>query len=105
FIWSGVAMTVRRLRSAGLPLWLVTLFFLPIVNLATIGVLCLLSERTAERQTPDWKASGASAILIAVAVSVAAVMLGVGVFRGYGVGLFIALPFCLGFLSVLIFNS
>jgi uncharacterized membrane protein YhaH (DUF805 family) len=29
FIWVGVAMTVKRLRDAGQPLWLVILFFVP----------------------------------------------------------------------------
>jgi hypothetical protein len=33
FIWVGVVMTLRRLRSAGLPLPLVFLFFIPILNL------------------------------------------------------------------------
>src|SRR5207253_3285274 len=32
FIWVGTAMTARRLRSAGLPLWPVVLFFIPILN-------------------------------------------------------------------------
>src|ERR1700680_2979084 len=35
FIWIGTAMTSRRLRSAGLPLWVVILFFIPIANLVT----------------------------------------------------------------------
>jgi hypothetical protein len=29
FIWIGVTMTVRRLRDAGKPVWLATLFFVP----------------------------------------------------------------------------
>ena len=33
FIWVGVAMTVKRLRDAGQPVWLVTLFFVPFINL------------------------------------------------------------------------
>src|SRR5437764_9090072 len=33
FILAGVVLTVRRLRSAGLPIWLVVLFFVPLVNL------------------------------------------------------------------------
>ena len=45
FVWIGTAMTSRRLRSAGLPLWPVILFFVPVINLATIGVLCVLPER------------------------------------------------------------
>src|SRR5258708_1673431 len=33
FIWIGITLTVRRLRDAGLPLWLVVLFFVPVLNL------------------------------------------------------------------------
>ncbi len=33
FIWAGVVLTIRRLRSAGLPVFLVYLFFVPFVNL------------------------------------------------------------------------
>ena len=33
FIWGGVAMTVKRLRDAGQPVWLVVLFFVPFINL------------------------------------------------------------------------
>jgi len=42
FIWSGVVLTVRRLRDAGLPLWLVKLFFFPFVNLVFFLVLSVL---------------------------------------------------------------
>src|ERR1700676_4419685 len=48
FIWVGTAMTSRRIRSAGLPGWLVMLFFVPVLNLATIGLLCILPERIEE---------------------------------------------------------
>src|ERR1700676_139478 len=48
FIWVGTAMTFRRIRTAGLPGWLVILFFVPILNLVTIGVLCILPERIEE---------------------------------------------------------
>src|SRR5262245_43867944 len=33
FIWLGLAMTVKRLRDAGQPTWIVALFFAPVVNL------------------------------------------------------------------------
>src|SRR5205823_6258257 len=39
FIWVGLALTVRRLRDAGLPLWLVLLFFVPFVNLVVFLIL------------------------------------------------------------------
>ncbi len=45
FIWVGVAMTIRRLRSADLPLWLVILFFVPVVNLFFFIILSLIPSR------------------------------------------------------------
>ena len=46
FILIGVSLTVRRLRDAGWPLWLVALFFLPIpINLVFFVVLSLAPSR------------------------------------------------------------
>lgn len=45
FIWVGVVLTMKRLRSAGLPIYLVALFFLPFLNLLFFLMLCLLPER------------------------------------------------------------
>lgn len=45
FLWVGLSMTVRRLRDAGQPVWLVVLFFLPIFNLLFFLGLCLLLPR------------------------------------------------------------
>src|SRR6476659_1961363 len=39
FIWIGVVLTLRRLRDAGMPLWLVILFFIPLINLIFFVVL------------------------------------------------------------------
>jgi hypothetical protein len=44
FIWVGVVLTLRRLRSAGLPLWQVAFFFLPLVNLVFFLVLSILKS-------------------------------------------------------------
>jgi hypothetical protein len=38
FVWLGVVMTLKRLRSAGLPLALVTLFFIPFLNLLSFAL-------------------------------------------------------------------
>src|SRR5947199_10612362 len=32
FMWAGTMLTLRRLRSVGWPLWLVLLFFVPVLN-------------------------------------------------------------------------
>ena len=45
FVWLGVTMTMKRLRSAGLPPQRVALFFLPFLNLIFFLVLCLLPEK------------------------------------------------------------
>ena len=48
FIWVGLALTVRRLRDAGLPLWLIVLFFPPVVNVLFFLVLSVLPSRAAD---------------------------------------------------------
>src|SRR5258708_37025933 len=45
FLWVGVAMTVRRLRDAGQPVWLVVLFFMPVINVLFFLALCALPPR------------------------------------------------------------
>src|SRR5262249_33798284 len=45
FIWTGVILTLHRLRAAGLPLSLVVLFFVPVVNLLLFAVLSVLPTR------------------------------------------------------------
>src|SRR5919205_2754447 len=53
FIWVGVVMTLRRLRDAGLPLWLVVLFFIPLVNLIFFVILAAIpGSRTSDRPSP-----------------------------------------------------
>src|SRR5580704_11411327 len=47
FIWVGVMMTIKRLRSAGLPSQLVALFFVPLLNLPFFIWLSLAPERDA----------------------------------------------------------
>lgn len=39
FIWVGVVLTIKRLRSCGLPVFLVYLFFVPFVNLLMFVIL------------------------------------------------------------------
>lgn len=46
FIWVGIVLTMRRLRAAGLPVWLCKLFFVPIVNLLVFTSLCLLPTQS-----------------------------------------------------------
>ena len=113
FIWVGLAMTLRRLRSIGLPAWFVIFFFAPVANLAFFLLLAILPERrdTAPEGAPTWlqrfipdhpAGSAAMAVFITTLVGLAVTGLSVSAFTRYGWGLFVALPFGVGFLSVLL---
>jgi hypothetical protein len=117
FVWIGLSLTVRRLRSAGIPLGFVALFFAPFLNLVFFAVLCLVPDREpaivpAGVDRPDRAFSsvipsdplGSAAIgaILTGLIGSLAVYLGVQSIGVYGWGMFVALPFCMGMASVLI---
>lgn len=121
FIWVGVVLTLRRLRSARLPTWLVALFFLPVLNLVFFAVLSVLPSRSEaavegsvllarrgavlDRLMPrSALGSGAMATVLTSLLGLALTLLGTAVLKAYGWGLFVALPFFLGLFSVLLYG-
>jgi uncharacterized membrane protein YhaH (DUF805 family) len=118
FICVGVAMTVRRLRDAGQPVWLVILFFAPFVNLLFFLVLCALPshEKPAAREVTPWprvrrldgiipRSAAGSAVLsivLTTAIGLVFVLAGTKIIGSYGWSLFVALPFCLGLFAALL---
>ncbi len=120
FIWVGVALTTKRLRSANLPSPLVLLFFVPFLNLLFFLLLCLVPARnlaTTELRT-EWPkgsafariipesvlGSAAISLLFTVPAGLAMVLIGVQLLTNYGWGLFVALPFTMGFTAALIYG-
>jgi uncharacterized membrane protein YhaH (DUF805 family) len=116
FLIAGIVLTLRRLRSAGLPLALCLLFFVPVINLIFFAVLCVIPARTAPA-SPEravrwmaWLPSSApgSAVLAMVIVGLVGsglAYLGSTLLQEYGWGLFVGLPFAMGFTSVLIYAA
>src|SRR5205814_2433182 len=120
FIWLGVTLTVQRLRDAGKPLWLVVLFFVPVINILFFLLLCAMGSHsvTAQRAAMPWPetrkldrwiprgamAAAATSIGMTIAIGSVFTVLGTEVLRSYGWGLFVALPFCLGLFSVLVYS-
>jgi hypothetical protein len=116
FIWVGVVLTMKRLRSAGLPTHLVALFFLPFLNLLFLLMLCILPERELSLQKPSKDSSftrlfpesavgsAALSLLITVPVGFGVAALGTQVLQNYGWGLFVALPFTMGFAAALVYG-
>lgn len=113
FIWAGTTLTMRRLRDAGWPLWLVALFFVPAVNYIFFFVLALTPARDSAparlgrtwlvRVIPEnpW-GSAALSVAVSVPLAVAGTYLAVQVFREYGWGVFIGLPFWVGMVAALV---
>jgi hypothetical protein len=122
FVWSGVVLTLRRLRATGLPLALVVLFFVPVVNLVFFLVLGVLSSRPRpedRRPLPrlvglrklhgrvageNPVASAAIALLFTVPTGLGLTLLSVELLQSYGWGLFVGLPFAVGMGSVLLYG-
>lgn len=130
FIACGVALTVRRLRSAGLPVYAVVLFFAPLpLNLIVFLALSMLPPRPVHGATTDLideerrpldsvKKPGVigkaipedrmrGAIMSIVLPFPFAVALGVlcfNVLKNYGWGVFIGIPFALPMISVILYG-
>jgi hypothetical protein len=112
FVWLGVAMSMKRLRSANLSLQLVGLFFVPLLNLLFFLVLSLVPERHPRElaSAPDSRrlsllarivpesvlGSAAISLLLTVPIGLGFAFLGVRLLANYGWGLFVALPFVMG---------
>ena len=119
FIYIGVALTVRRLRAIGLPLWLAALFFAPVVNLFFFLLLSVLPSKTALTETVSGGGRGARfldrliptsvagsaavSLLLTLLFGLLVVLLGTEFLDQYGWGLFVGLPFAQGLVSVLLY--
>jgi hypothetical protein len=120
FIWVGVTLTLKRLRSASLPPHLIVLFFVPFLNLLFFLCLCLVpsresavipSEISVRRRSrlielvPESAFGSASvSLLITVPVGLGAALFGTLILTYYGWGLFVGIPFTMGFTSSLIYG-
>ncbi|MDP9338986.1 MAG: hypothetical protein M3P45_08970 [Acidobacteriota bacterium] len=118
FIYLGVVMTLRRLRDAAAPLWLVSLFFIPFANLVFFLALCVLppKESDAVHLAPPWPhvrpldnvipRGKLASILLSIgattAIGLLCLSLSTVVIGSYGWSLFVALPFCMGMFAVLL---
>jgi len=113
FLWAGVVLTLRRLRSAGLPLWLVVLFCVPLLNLLFFAVLACLPPREPgskgaaggllARWIPRsyWGSAAMSIALTLIPMSLTT-FLAAEALKSYGWTLFIGVPFMIGFYSAVL---
>ena len=115
FIAVGTLLTVRRLRSAGLPPWWVPLFFVPVVNLLFFVALSVIParDRTPGLDAPTWLEqvvpegrTGAAALAVGVTGvgALALVWLAAEGLGSYGAGLFLGVPFVLGMVAAVLYG-
>jgi hypothetical protein len=118
FVWLGVVMTLKRLRSAALPVSLVALFFVPFVNLLFFLLLCLIPARVEADTIPNrsmpsfWNVvpdsrlgSAAFSLLLTVPPGIGITILGTKLLVNYGWGIFVALPFAMGLAAALVYAA
>ncbi len=112
FVAVGAALTLRRLRDAGRPLWWVVGMFIPVVNLPlfllvgflpardrlnTDGVSQLPAEQRRALENP--LTSAVLAGVLAVVLAVPVTWLATVVLESYGWTIFVAMPFMLGLVA------
>jgi len=110
FIWIGVNLTVRRLRTLGwAPLW-ACVFFAPYVNFFLFALLVVkrTSGVRAENRAESSNVSGfANAGLVAALVTLlcmaVAILATIGL-KAYGWGLFVGVPFFTGFIPAVVYQ-
>lgn len=116
FIWAGTVLTLKRLRSAGLPLLLVIFFFIPFVNLLSFAVLSIMPQKEEgeiktgrpsflKRIIPSnsW-GNAAFAVFFTIVICLLLTVFAIYCLEDYGWGLFIGIPFLLGLSSSLLYG-
>ena len=117
FIWCGLVLTLRRLRSLGWPGATVVLFFIPFLNTLFFLLLAILPGRSAAEDEEDagmrffdrliprsMEGSAALAVGFSVGLTVGMAALSTRFLQSYGWGLFVGLPFALGLISAMIYG-
>jgi uncharacterized membrane protein YhaH (DUF805 family) len=121
FLWLGLVLCVKRLRSAALPLSWAVFFVIPILKWFLFLLLALVPPRPspaavttlAEDAGQGWSrwfpestfASAALAVALSALLGLGAMVLSTQLLKQYGWGIFVGAPFCLGFLAALIHGT
>lgn len=107
FIWCGVVLTLKRLRSLGWPGALVCLFFVPYLNIPFFFVLAFWPDKfRAPSLIVERRFAGAVLVVfLMTAFALSLVAAGVELLQHYGWGLFVGIPFFIGFVPGLLHKT
>ena len=113
FLWIGVSMSMRRAVDARLSPSVALLFFLPGVNFLLMLWLCLpsskpyASDTTVPEHLVATKERMQSAMLgvaASLVITLLSVLVAIYLKRRYSAGLFLGVPFTIGYISAYIYN-
>ncbi len=112
FLWIGVSMTLRRAVNAGFSAWTGLLFFVPGLNYLWMLALCVMAPPRMPARPPavpppqidDRLTSALLGVAASLGITVLTVLLGVYLRRSYSTGLFLGVPFTIGYISSYIYN-
>lgn len=118
FIFSGVLLTIKRLRSAGLPEILAVVFFVPLINLLLFTLLAILPEKDGSSEPESQRnmsflarfiprdkfGSALAGIILGAVLGLLLIVFSVNGLGAYGGGLFLGTPFMIGFFSALLYS-
>lgn len=101
FFWLAMTATLLRLRDAGRSAGWAALLFVPVVNVVMFLALSILPSRDPanRRDLSGVLESALFAVVASVAIATVAIAFSTRVVQTYGIGLFVAIPFCVGYLS------
>jgi hypothetical protein len=110
FIWVGINLTVRRLRTLHWPILLACFFFVPYANFLLFALLSLktswLAKLPRQAQTTV-RSFFTNAFVIALGLTIvcmALVIIATLLLKAYGWGLFVGIPFFTGFIPALLYH-
>ena len=110
FLWIGVSMSMRRAVDAGASPWVALLFFVPGLNLVLMLALCLPPSRprgvstTQSAVADDRFKSAMLGVAASLAITFLSITVAVYLRRRYSAGLFLGVPFTIGYISSYIYN-
>ncbi len=108
FFWAGMSLTVRRLRDAGRnPAW-ACLYFVPVVKFVMFIWLVTEPSKDAEYEVGAEEKGAAGGkvmgVVVASLIGLLLVVFGTKMLAMYSWGLFLGVPFLMGFVSSWLFN-
>ena len=111
FLWIGVSMSMRRAVDAALSPWVALLFFVPAINY--VLMLWLSTQPSRGVQWPveapppvvdDRLKSAMLGVAASLGITLLTVAVGVYLRRTYSAGLFLGVPFTVGYISSYVYN-